>query len=92
MKNLQTFESFNDPNKNPVEKIQISHYITKTDFFSMKPKAEKDLIKKLLNMEFAVDKFKKDDKGDYVIETGDKEIKELTIPKKLIYEINKKSL
>ena len=88
MKTIQTFESFNDPNKNPVEKIQISHYITKTDFFALKPKLEKDFIKKSLDVQF--DKFKKNERGDYVIETGDSEVKEITIPKKLIYEINKK--
>jgi hypothetical protein len=65
MKTIHTFESFNDPNNNPVVKIQISRYITKSDFFSMKPKAEKDLIKKLLNQEFNIEKFTKNDHGLY---------------------------
>ena len=93
MKNIKTFENFNDPvndpNHNPVVKVQISSYITKSDFFAMKNKKEKDFIKKSAGKEFET--FKKNEHGDYIIETGDKEIKELLIPKKFIYEINKKS-
>ena len=82
---IKTFESFNDPNKKPVGKIQISNYITKTDFFALKTKPEKEFIKKSLNVEF--DKFSKNERGDYVIVTGDSAIKEITIPKKLIIEV-----
>lgn len=90
MDKLKTFESFNDPNKKTVEKIQVSSYITKSDFFSMKNKAEKDIIKKMINAEFAPDKYTKDKEGNYVIETGNPKIKEVTIQKKFIYEIFKK--
>jgi len=85
---LKTFESFNDPNNNPVEKIQLSSYITKSDFFSMLKKNKKDFIKKSIGKEF--EKFKKNTSGDYLIDTEDPEIKELEIPKKFIYEITKK--
>jgi len=91
MENLKTFESFNDPNQKTVEKIQLSSYITKSDFFSMKKKNEKDAIKKLIAVgEVLPDKYKKDSEGNYVIETGNPDVKELTIPKKFIYEIFKK--
>jgi hypothetical protein len=88
MDNIQTFESFNDPNKKTVEKIQLSSYLTKSDFFALKKKAEKDFIKKNIGKEF--DKFSKNNNGDYVIETGDPAFKELVIPKKFIYEIHNK--
>lgn len=88
MQNLKTFENFQDPNIKPVEKIQLSSYLTKSDFFAMKKKAEKDFIKKNVGKEF--DKFTKNSSGDYVIETGDPDIKELVIPKKFVYEITKK--
>lgn len=90
MENLKTFENFNDPNQKTVEKIQLSSYIMKSDFFSMRPKKEKDVIKKLSGTEFLPEKYKKDKEGNFVIETGDPEVKELTIPKKFIYEIFKK--
>lgn len=90
MDNIKTFESFNDPNQKTVEKIQLSSYITKSDFFSMRPKKEKDLIKKLVGTEFLPEKYKKDNEGNFVIETGDPDVKELNIPKKFIYEIFKK--
>ena len=85
MGNIKTFESFNDPNQKKVEKVQLSSYLSKSDFFAMKSKKEKDLIKAMMGKEF--DKFRKNEKGDYVIQTEDKEIKELVIPKKFIYEI-----
>lgn len=87
MENLKKFENFNDPNKKEIEKIQISAYITKSTFFSMEQKNIKDFIKKNVGKEFT--NFKKDKLGDYIIETGDKTLKEVTIPKKYIYEIFK---
>jgi hypothetical protein len=88
MKIIKTFESFNDPNKKTVEKIQLSSYITKSDFFALKKKAEKDFIKKNIGKEF--ENWKKDTQGDYVIETGDPALKEIVIAKKFVYEITKK--
>lgn len=90
MENLKTFESFNDPNKlKTVDKVQISSYIIKSDFFALKNKKEKDFIKKSSGKEF--DKFKKDDSGNnYIITTGDPDVKEIEIPKKYIYEVLKK--
>ncbi len=88
MEKIKTFESFNDPNKKTVEKIQISSYFTKSDIFALMSKDKKDLIKDMIGKEF--DKFKKNEKGDYTIETDDKKIKDLVIPKKFVYEIFKK--
>ena len=88
MKSLKTFESFNDPNNNPVEKVSISSYITKSDFFSLKKKKEKEFIKSIIGKEFK--EFSKDNKGDYNIQTGDLKFKELNIPKKFIFEIKQK--
>lgn len=90
MENIKTFESFNDPNQKTVEKIQLSSYITKSDYFSMKKKNVKDAIKKLIGADVMPDKYKKNTDGDYVIETGNPEVKELVIPKKFVYEVFKK--
>ena len=90
MKSIKTFENFNDPNIKKIEKISISTYILKSDFFALKPKKEKDVIKKIAGTEFLPDKYKKNEKGDFIIEVGHTDLKELLVPKKFIYEIEKK--
>lgn len=91
MESIQTFENFdhNDPNKKIIEKIQISSYTTKSDFFAKLSKKEKDFIKKSIGKEFT--DFSKDVSGkNYIIQTGDPDLKEIEVPIKLIYEIIKK--
>lgn len=88
MKNIATYENFNDPNNNPVEKVSISSYITKSDFFALKKKKDKDFIKSIVGKEFK--EFKKDQKGDYIINAEDPEYKELLIPKKFVFDIKQK--
>ena len=88
MDTIKTFENFNDPNTNPTEKVSISSYVTKSEFFSYLKKDKKEFIKKSIGKEF--ENFKKDKQGDYIIETGDPEIKFLEVPKKFVFEIKKK--
>ena len=89
LKNIKAFENFQHNIKDPNQKakvIKISQNILKSDFYSMKSKEEKDIIKNLVSSP-KIEKFKKDNIGNFVIDTEIKSIKTVTIPKKFIFEI-----